>query len=39
MKEGIINIGGPPYPLVTCSKTYCGCMELEIIPNAIYNVI
>jgi hypothetical protein len=29
----------PPYPWVIHSKTYHGYMKLQIIPNAIYNVI
>jgi hypothetical protein len=29
----------PPYPRVTCSKTYHGYVKPRIIPNAIYNVI
>jgi hypothetical protein len=29
----------PPYPQVIHSKTYCGYVKPEIIPNAIRNVI
>ena len=34
-----MNTGRPPYPQLICSKTYCGYVRLQKIPNAIYNVI
>jgi hypothetical protein len=32
-------MGVPPYLWIICSKTYCGYVKPQIIPNAIYNVI
>jgi hypothetical protein len=29
----------PPYPRVMLSKTYHGYVKLQLIPNAIYNMI
>jgi hypothetical protein len=31
--------GGPPYPQIIRSKTYRSYVKLQIIPNAMYNVI
>jgi len=33
------NTGGLPHPRVIHIKTYCSCVKLQIILNAIYNMI
>jgi hypothetical protein len=35
----IISTGVPPYLRIICSKTYSSHVKLQIIPNAMYNVI
>jgi hypothetical protein len=35
----LANTGVPPYPQVMRSKTYCGYVKPQIIPNAIYIMI